>query len=93
MRKFASAKTATAVLGLAACAAMAASFAVAHEGHEMACDATGMTAMMTDLQAMPDGAAKSEATKEMQMAHEMMGKKDMKGCSEHMGKAMEAMEK
>jgi hypothetical protein len=93
MRKFASVKIVSAVLGLAACAGIAASFAVAHEGHEMACDATGMNAMMADLQAMPDGAAKSEATKEMQMAHEMMGKQDMKGCSEHMDKAMKAMEK
>jgi hypothetical protein len=31
------------------------------------------------------------ATKEMQMAEDMSMKKDMKGCAEHMGKAMDAM--
>ncbi len=80
-------------IGLAAIAAAPASLAIAHEGHKMECNATGMSAMHGDMQAMPDGEAKTEAMREMQMAHDMMAKKDMKGCMEHMDKAMEAMEK
>ena len=79
-------------LALSALAASA-DMALAHEGHHMECNATGMNAMHADMQAMPDGAAKDEAVKEMQAAHEMMGKNDMKGCAEHMDKAMDAMEK
>jgi hypothetical protein len=69
--------------------------AIAHEGeeHGMTCDEAGMNEMDTDIQAMPDGEAKTNAMKEMQMAGEMMAKKDMHACMDHMNKAMEMMEK
>jgi hypothetical protein len=70
-----------------------ASLAVAHEGHKMECNETGMNAIQADIQAMNDGEAKTTAMKEMKMAEEMMGKKDMKGCAAHMHEAMEATEK
>jgi hypothetical protein len=52
-----------------------------------------MNAMKADIQAMDDGEAKTTATKEMQMAQDMMANNDMKGCAAHMHNAMEAMEK
>jgi hypothetical protein len=42
---------------------------------------------------MDDGEAKTTALKEMQMAENMMAKKDMKACATHMHNAMEATEK
>ena len=66
--------------------------AAAHEGHQMKCDETGMNAMHADIQAMDEGEAKTTATGEMKMAEEMMAKKDMKACADHMHNAMEAME-
>jgi hypothetical protein len=68
-------------------------FAVAHEGHEMECNETGMNAMHADIQAMDDGEAKTTAMKEMKMAEDMMAKEDMKACANHMYNAMEATEK
>ena len=69
------------------------SFAIAHEGHQMECNETSINAMNADIQAMNDGEAKTTAMKEMQMAEDMMAKKDMKGCMTHMHNAMEATEK
>jgi hypothetical protein len=66
---------------------------VAHEGHKMECNDTSMNAMNADIQAMPDGDAKTTAMKEMQMAEDMMAKKDMGGCETHMDNAMDATEK
>jgi hypothetical protein len=51
-----------------------------------------MNAMKADVQALPDGDAKTEATKELAMAEEMMGKNDVKACEAHMHNAMEAIE-
>lgn len=65
----------------------------AHEGHQMKCTDTHMNAMKSDLQAMKEGEHKKAATKEMQMAQDMMAKNDMDGCVSHMHKAMEEMEK
>ena len=70
-----------------------ATFAIAHEGHKMECNETSINAMNADIQAMNDGEAKTTAMKEMQMAEDMMAKKDMKGCMTHMHDAMEATEK
>jgi hypothetical protein len=81
------------VLGTLALASVPASFAVAHEEHHMECNETGMNAMHADIQAMDDGEAKTTALKEMQMAEDMMAKKDMKACATHMHNAMEATEK
>lgn len=66
---------------------------LAHEGHHMECSDSSIQAMKADIQAMPDGNAKTAATKETQSAQEMMQKKDMKACKTHLNNAMEAMEK
>lgn len=67
--------------------------AVAHEGHHMDCTQESVNAMKADVQAMAEGDAKLTATKEMQSAQEMMRKKDMEGCIQHMHKAMQLIEK
>ena len=81
------------VFGTLALASFPASFAVAHEEHHMECTETGMNAMHADIQAMSDGESKTTAMKEMQMAENMMAKKDMKACATYMHNAMEATEK
>ena len=48
--------------------------------------------MRADIQSMSDGEAKTTAMKEMEMAEDMMAKKDMKACMAHMQNAMEATE-
>lgn len=66
--------------------------AIAHEAHKMECTETSLNAMNADIQAMKDGEPKTAAMKEMQMAGDMMAKKDTEGCAAHMHAAMEAME-
>ena len=90
MRNFIVAQTAIGTIGLIAFAS--ATFAVAHEGHQMQCNEMGMNALTADIQAMNDGEAKTTAMKEMQMAEDMMAKNDMEGCKAHMHNAMEATE-
>ncbi len=80
-------------LSLTAFASAPPTFAVAHEGAQMECNETGINAMNADIQSMNDGEAKTTAMKEIQMAEEMMAKKDMKACMAHMYNAMEATEK
>jgi hypothetical protein len=69
--------------------------AIAHEGeeHGMECDEASINEMNMDIQAMGDGEAKTNAMKEMQMAGDMMAKKDMKACMDHMHKAKDIMDK
>jgi len=55
----------------------------------MECNKESMNAMNADVQAMTEGEVKKTVMKEMQMAQEMMRKKDMKGCMSHMRNAME----
>ena len=81
------------ILALATSESGALISAVAHEGHKMECTETSINAMNADIQAMPDGEAKTTAIKEMQMAEEMMATHDMDGCETHMVNAMEATEK
>ena len=50
-----------------------------------------MNATKADIQAMPDGEAKTKAMHEMDMAEAMISKKDMEGCASHMHNAMEAV--
>ena len=69
------------------------SFAVAHEEHRMECTETSINAMNTDIQAMDEGGAKTSASKEMEMAKDMMAKNDLKACVTHLHNAMEAIEK
>jgi hypothetical protein len=75
-----------------ACFAVA-PLATAHEEHHAECDETTMNALKADIQAMQEGEAKATATKEMNMAQEMMAKNDMEACNSHMHSAMEATEK
>jgi hypothetical protein len=93
MRKFVFANLIFGILGLAAFASAPLNFAIAHEDQKMECTEASINAMNTDVQAMNDGEAKTTAMKEMQMAGDMMAKKDMKGCMAHMHNAMEATEK
>jgi hypothetical protein len=55
------------------------------------CTDASMSKMKSDVMGMAAGEKKDMAMKEMQMAEDMSMKKDMKGCAEHMGKAMDAM--
>ena len=80
-------------IGLAIALGAPLTFALAHEGHQMKCSDSSINAMTADIQAMPDGKAKTTAIKEMQAAQDMMRKKDMNACMTHMHNAMEAMEK
>lgn len=78
-------------LAAAALASVPLGFALAHEAHAK-CSETAMNATKADIQAMPDGEAKTKAMQEMDMAEAMMSKKDMEGCARHMHNAMEAVE-
>lgn len=83
------------VLGCASLTVMASaplSVAIAHGEHQMECTEASINATQADIQAMTDGPSKTTAMKELQTSQEMMGKKDMKGCAEHLHNAMEAME-
>ncbi len=55
----------------------------------MDCTDANMTKASADMDKMPAGEKKTMAMKEMAMAKEMMGKKDMAGCKTSMNKAME----
>jgi hypothetical protein len=57
----------------------------------MECTDASMSKMKTDIMGMADGGKKNMAMKEIEMADDMMMKKDMKGCADHMGKAIDAM--
>ena len=65
---------------------------VAHEAHKAECTETAINATNADIQAMDDGEAKTKALQEMQIAEEMMAKKDTEGCVTHLHEAVEAME-
>jgi hypothetical protein len=56
------------------------------------CNESAINALKTDIQAMRAGEAKMRATKEMNMAQQMMAKNDMEGCKSHIHSAMEATE-
>ena len=64
----------------------------AHEAHQATCSETASNALKADIQAMPDSDAKTKALKELAIAEEMMGEKDMKACKAHMHNAMKAIE-
>jgi hypothetical protein len=81
-----------AVVGLAGSADAPFRAAIAHEGHHVECTETAMNATKADIQAMQDGAAKTKATKELEIAGVMMAKKDVEGCVAHLHNAMEAVE-
>ena len=81
------------ILGFTALGSAPLNVAFAHGDETMECTEASMNAMTADVQAMNDGEAKTTAMSEMQMAQDMMAKKDMKGCMSHMHNAMEATEK
>ncbi len=93
MRRLVFANVVFGSLGLAGFAIGPTTFAVAHEGQQMACTETSINAMNADVQAMNEGEAKTSAMAEMKMAEEAMAKKDMEACETHMYNAMEATEK
>ena len=93
MRKFVFAKLVLVAFGLTVLVGTPLAMVAAHEGHKMECTETSINAMNADIQAMPDGEAKTTAMKEMQMAEDMMTKKDTEGCDAHMHNAMQATEK
>lgn len=64
----------------------------AHEGHRMECREASLNAMKADIQAMPDGTAKTTATKEIEAAQDRMEEKDMKACMARLHSAMEAID-
>jgi len=81
-----------AAIVLTAVAGGALTSVAAHEAHKMKCNETAMNAMKADIQSMPDGEAKANAKKEMDMAEQMMINKDMESCGVHMDSATKAME-
>jgi hypothetical protein len=66
---------------------------IAHEEHHAECNQTAINALKADIQVMQDGEAKMTATKEMNMAQQMMANNDMEGCKSHIHSAIEATEK
>jgi hypothetical protein len=54
----------------------------------MNCSEASMTKANADMMKMTDATKKAATMKEMEMAKEMMMKKDEKGCMMHMEKAM-----
>jgi hypothetical protein len=57
----------------------------------MNCSEASMTKANADMMKMSDATKKTAAMKELDMAKEMMAKKDEKGCMMHMEKAMGMM--
>ena len=93
MRKFVLVNLVFGTLDLITFASAPATFAVAHEGHQMECNESSINALKADIQSMSDGESKTTAMKEVSMAEQMMAKHDMDTCMSHMHKAMEAIEK
>jgi hypothetical protein len=76
-----------AILGIVAVSAL---FSIAPASAQMMdCTDANMTKTNADMEKMPSGEKKTMAMKEMTMAKDMMGKKDMAACKTHMNKAME----
>ncbi len=93
MRSFVCTNLAIGTLGLTVLAGVPLSSAVSHEGRKIKCRESSVNGILADIQAMNDGEAKTTAMKEVQMAQDMMARKDINGCVSHMHNAMEAMEK
>ena len=53
------------------------------------CAETTINAMNADIQSMQDGASKTTATMEMQMAEDMMASNNIGACEAHMRHALE----
>ena len=64
-----------------------------HEAHHAECSDTAINALKADIQAMGEGGARTTATKEVEVAQQMMTENDMEGCKSHIHSAMEATEK
>lgn len=76
------------ILGIAAVSALL-SIAPASAAEMMDCTDANMMKVNADMDKMPAGEKKTMGMKEMTMAKDMMGKKDMAACKTHMNKAME----
>jgi hypothetical protein len=69
------------------------SLALGHEGHHVECNETAINALKADIQAMSEGEAKTNATKELEAAQQSMANNDIDGCKSHIHNGMEATEK
>ena len=67
--------------------------ASAAQAQTMACTDADMTKMQGMVDKMADATQKDAANKEMMMAKDSMGKKDDKGCMDHMGNVEKMMPK
>ncbi len=76
------------ILGIVAVSALL-SIAPASAAEMMDCTDANMMKVNADMDKMPAGEKKTMGMKEMTMAKDMMGKKDMAACKTHMNKAME----
>jgi len=74
-------------------AALPLTLALGHEGHHVECNETAINALKADIQAMGAGEARTTASKEVEVAQQMMAKNDIEGCKNHIHSAMEATEK
>ena len=63
--------------------------ALSNTSGTMDCTDVNMMKVNADMDKMPAGEKKTMGMKEMTMAKDMMGKKDMAACKTHMNKAME----
>jgi hypothetical protein len=93
MRNLRLRKTPFRLLVLTGLAGLPLTSALGHEGHHAECNETAINALKADIQAMGEGEAKTTATKEMEVAQQMMVKNDTEGCKSHIHSAMEATEK
>ena len=74
-------------------AALPLTLALGHEGHHVECNDAAINALKADIQAMGAGEARTTASKEVEVAQQMMAKNDIEGCKNHIHSAMEATEK
>ena len=93
MRNLRLKRTSRRLLLVAGFAGLPLTSAVAHEGHHVECNQTAINALKADIQAMGEGEAKTTATKEVEVAQQMLAKNDREGCKSHIHSAMEATEK
>ncbi|WP_112832393.1 hypothetical protein [Ensifer sp.] len=59
---------------------------------DVVCDEASLMKLETDVGAIPDGAKKIEATKELAMAKDAMAANDMEKCKSHLSNAVKGMD-
>lgn len=68
------------LLLLAGFAGLPLTLALSHEGHRVECNETAINALKADIQAMGEGEARVTASKEVDVAQQMMAKNDIEAC-------------